>query len=115
MWRPLTHEVTTAPFAFCDRRLVGPGHLIAADRVSRDYIGEVYYLTFDPTLKWFYLGGQTPKEAFLFVSFDSSFDGGEIGESVFRIVNRAKTEETTSIATRITMLTGNSDALQAST
>ena len=76
-WRPLKHVVQNAPLAFCDFASVDAADLIATDRPSREYVGEVYYMKYNCDQKWYWLSQQTPDELSLFMSYDS--DPGEGG------------------------------------
>lgn len=76
-WRPLKHVVQNAPLAFCDFASVDAADLIATDRPSREYIGEVYYMKYNCDQKWYWLSQQMPDELSLFMSYDS--DPGEGG------------------------------------
>ena len=60
-----------APLAFCDAFTVRKKDLVAADRVSPQYVGEVYYVAWSPEQRWYFLSEQKPEETALFVSFDS--------------------------------------------
>ncbi|OJJ52520.1 hypothetical protein ASPSYDRAFT_51938 [Aspergillus sydowii CBS 593.65] len=74
VWRPLSH-VQNDPLALCDPATVHPTDLIAVDRVSPEYVGEVYYLNNHPDQQWYWLSDQSPDEACLFLSFDSAPTG----------------------------------------
>jgi hypothetical protein len=50
---------------------VDPEDLVATDRIIPDRVGEVYYLTYNPSHKWFWLEKQTPSEPFAFVMYDT--------------------------------------------
>lgn len=76
-WRPLKHVVREAPLAFCDFTSVDPVDLIATDRPSREYVGEVYYMKHNSAQKWYWLSQQTPDELSLFMSYDSDPGEGE--------------------------------------
>jgi hypothetical protein len=75
VWRPIHHPVEDAPLAFCDYRTISDDDLVASDRVSVQYNGEVYYLTYSDQQKWYFFSKQLPDEVAVFVSFDS--DPGE--------------------------------------
>ena len=71
-WRPLFTPVEDSPLAFCDYFTVDKGRdLLAVDRISPQYVGEVYYLKHSADQRWYYLSGQRPDELALFVSYDS--------------------------------------------
>lgn len=76
-WRPLKHVVREAPLAFCDFTSVDPVDLIATDRPSREYVGEVYYMKYNSAQRWYWLSQQTPDELSLFMSYDSDPGEGE--------------------------------------
>ncbi|KUJ06619.1 uncharacterized protein LY89DRAFT_603054, partial [Mollisia scopiformis] len=70
-WRPLHHEVKDAPLAFCDYFSTNDNDLVAADRVSEQYEGEIYYLKHSKMLTWYWIRDQTPDELAIFTSWDS--------------------------------------------
>ncbi|ERF72759.1 hypothetical protein EPUS_04812 [Endocarpon pusillum Z07020] len=80
VWRPLKHVVRDAPLAFCDFTSVDAADLIATDRPSREYVGEVYYVRYNSAQRWYWLSEQTPDELSLFMSYDS--DPGENGAAL---------------------------------
>lgn len=75
MWRPLNGPVEDSPLAFCDYNTIDESDLIAADRVSEQYAGEVYYLRYNPGQKWYWFEKHDPDEAAMFLSFDSAPKG----------------------------------------
>ncbi|KAJ8132508.1 hypothetical protein O1611_g1114 [Lasiodiplodia mahajangana] len=75
IWRPLNHHVHDAPLAFCSSTSLIDGDLVACDRVSADYVGEIYYVRHNPRHQWYWLRDQSPKEFSLFVSYDSDSTG----------------------------------------
>ncbi|KIM96915.1 hypothetical protein OIDMADRAFT_20682 [Oidiodendron maius Zn] len=70
-WRTLVPVLEDRPLALCDSRSVDPEDLVATDRIIPDRVGEVYYLTYNPNHKWFWLEKQTPSEPFAFVMYDT--------------------------------------------
>ncbi|KAI4864625.1 hypothetical protein F4820DRAFT_422926 [Hypoxylon rubiginosum] len=78
VWRPLK-KVENWPLAFCDRKSVQKGDLIAADFVRRDYAGETYFLKYSPDYKWHYMSDQERDDVVLFKIYDSSAADGDIG------------------------------------
>jgi hypothetical protein len=89
-WRSLLPVLEDRPLALCDSRSVVPEDLIAADRIVPDRVGEVYYLTYNPSHKWYstmvtwvsmmeakehfhryWLENQTSSEPFAFVMYDT--------------------------------------------
>lgn len=75
VWRPVDGPVRTAPLALCDAQSVAPGDLIAAERRSRDRVGEVQHVTFNPAHRWFYFPELGDDEALLIKTYDSATDG----------------------------------------
>lgn len=86
MWRPLFHDVSNAPLAFCDRTSVNASDLVAADRVLPEYAGEIYYLRYSESHEWYWLSSQSPKEATMFISYDSEADDQSGGNINMRFV-----------------------------
>jgi len=70
-WRTLVPELEDRPLALCDARSVDRDHLLASDRVLPDRVGEVYYLTYNPNHKWYWLEKQTSTELLAFVMYDT--------------------------------------------
>ncbi|PMD12015.1 hypothetical protein NA56DRAFT_713616 [Hyaloscypha hepaticicola] len=70
-WRTLVPVLEDRPLALCDSRSVDPEDCVAADRIIPNMFGEVYYLTYNPNHKWFWLEKQTPSEPFVFVMYDT--------------------------------------------
>lgn len=64
-----------SPLAFCDYKSIDSSDLIAADRVSEQYAGEVYYLRYNQGQQWHWFSNQTPDEIALFLSYDSHPQG----------------------------------------
>ena len=62
--------------AMCDYSTIDHKDLIAADRVSREYTGEIFYLQYNRAQQWYWISGQTPEELLLFVNYDSHPQGG---------------------------------------
>lgn len=44
---------------------------MAADRASREFVGEAYYLQYNEAQKWYWISGQTEEELMVFVNWDS--------------------------------------------
>jgi hypothetical protein len=70
VWRPLS-TVHNHPLALCDPDTVQADDLVAVDRVSPEYAGEVFYLKYGAAQKWYWISQQTQDEVCLFLSFDS--------------------------------------------
>ncbi|KAH8601514.1 hypothetical protein B0O99DRAFT_194542 [Bisporella sp. PMI_857] len=61
----------TSPLATCDYYTVSDDYLKAADRASRKYVGEIYYVQYNENQTWCWISNQTPDEILLFVNFAS--------------------------------------------
>jgi hypothetical protein len=68
--------VKDAPLAFCDYFSLQNTDTVAADRVSVDYVGEVYYLQYNKAQQWYFFRDQMPDEVTMFTSFDSKHGQG---------------------------------------
>lgn len=55
--------------AMCDYSTVDDSDLIAADRVSREYTGEIFYLQHNENQEWYWISGQTLDEMLLVLLF----------------------------------------------
>ncbi|KAI1079848.1 hypothetical protein F5B20DRAFT_590399 [Whalleya microplaca] len=74
VWRPLC-LVEDSPLAYCDYDTVSEEDLIASDRVSEQYVGEVFYVRYNPKQKWYWFRHQHPDEMAVFLSYDSKPQG----------------------------------------
>lgn len=74
IWRAIA-PVYKSPLAVCNAFSIAPTDLVATDIVYRDYVGETYLITYNPTHQWFYFPQMQPSEALLFKCFDSADDG----------------------------------------
>jgi len=74
IWRPLA-LVEQYPLAFCDARTLDDANLVATERRSKERVGEIYMIHFDPQQRWIYFPRMTPSEALLFKTYDSRTDG----------------------------------------
>jgi len=78
IWRPTNGTVQDWPIGFCDTATLNPNtDIIAADRVSRQYVGEIYYVKYNVNQRWYWLSEQDINEVLMFVSFDSEADFGQ--------------------------------------
>ncbi|KAL4874865.1 hypothetical protein BJY04DRAFT_224563 [Aspergillus karnatakaensis] len=86
-WRSLLHTADAQPLAMCDYASIHKPDLIRADRASREYAGEIYYLQYDPSQKWYWISGQSPEEMLVFVNYDSEAveHGGEGGSVPYMV------------------------------
>ncbi len=74
VWRSIAGPVETTPLAIVDARSVRPESFIATDLVYPDRVGEIYYLAYDPNLRWHYFSSMARDEALLLKVFDSADD-----------------------------------------
>jgi hypothetical protein len=76
VWRPSNHApIETAPLALCDARSVSVDDLITVERQSKDRIGEVQQVIFNPDHQWFWYPRLQADEAILIKTYDSATDG----------------------------------------
>lgn len=68
--------MSDSPLAFCDYTTINHEDLVAADRVSEQYAGEVYYVRYGPQQRWYWMSQQDVSEVALFLSYDSRANGG---------------------------------------
>ena len=74
VWRSIAGPVETTPLAIADARSIRPQSFIATDLVYSDRVGEIYYVAYDPNLRWHYFSDMTRDEALLLKVFDSADD-----------------------------------------
>ena len=67
--------IQDAPLAVADAQSVESDDLVATDLVYPDRIGEIYYVKFNPSHRWFYAPAMRPDEVLLIKCFDSVIDG----------------------------------------
>jgi hypothetical protein len=86
-WRPLVEELEDRPLALCDSRTVALDDLVAADRVLPHTVGEIYFLQYDASQRWYgkcllfpqevltvlryWLEKQRTSEPLLFLAYDT--------------------------------------------
>jgi hypothetical protein len=75
LWRPINGPVLDSPLAVTDARSVAAGDLVATDLVYRDRVGEIYYVKFNPSHRWFYTPAMRNEEMLLIKCYDSLDDG----------------------------------------
>jgi hypothetical protein len=75
VWRPIRGPIQDAPLAFADARSVDPDDLVATDLIYPDRTGEIYYVKFNPSHRWFYASAMRQDEVMLIKCFDSADDG----------------------------------------
>ncbi|RWA10870.1 hypothetical protein EKO27_g4235 [Xylaria grammica] len=71
IWKPL-ETVNDYDLLYCDLSTVQSNDLVAVDRVSSEYVGEVYMLKPNDNYDWYWLDHQKPNEVSLFMSYDSA-------------------------------------------
>ncbi|HTV97279.1 MAG TPA: CmcJ/NvfI family oxidoreductase [Steroidobacteraceae bacterium] len=75
LWRAIRGPVQDAPLAVADARSVDSEDLVATDLVYPDRTGEIYYVKFNPSHRWFYASAMREDEVMLIKCFDSAEDG----------------------------------------
>jgi hypothetical protein len=75
VWRPILGPVQDAPLAVADARSVDRDDLVATDLIYPDRTGEIYYVKYNPSHRWFYAPGMRRDEVMLIKCFDSADDG----------------------------------------
>jgi hypothetical protein len=75
VWRPIRGPIQDAPLAVADAQSVDGGDLVATDLVYPDRTGEIYYVKFNPSHRWFYAPAMRRDEVLLIKCFDSADDG----------------------------------------
>jgi hypothetical protein len=75
LWRPIRGPIQDAPLAIADARSVDRDDLVATDLVYPDRTGEIYYVKFNPSHRWFYASAMGTDEVMLIKCFDSADDG----------------------------------------
>jgi hypothetical protein len=75
VWRPIRGPIQDAPLAVADAQSVERDDLVATDLVYPDRMGEIYYVRFNPSHRWFYAPAMREDEAMLIKCFDSIDDG----------------------------------------
>lgn len=86
-WRPLVNSADGQPLAMCDYYSVNQADLRAADRASREYVGEIYYLHYNEAQRWYWISHQTPEELLIFVNYDSDAGDGPPCMCIFRLIS----------------------------
>jgi hypothetical protein len=75
VWRPIRGPIQDAPLALADAQSVHDDDLVATDLVYPDRTGEIYYVKFNPSHRWFYASAMRQDEVMLIKCFDSADDG----------------------------------------
>ena len=75
VWRPVREPVQSAPLALCDSSSVELKDLIPSERRSKERVGEIQLVTFNPAHRWFYFPNMRRNEVLLIKVYDSARDG----------------------------------------
>ena len=75
VWRPIRGPVQDAPLAVADAQSVDGDDLVATDLIYPDRTGEIYYVKYNPSHRWFYASAMRQDEVMLIKCFDSADDG----------------------------------------
>jgi hypothetical protein len=75
VWRPIRGPVERSPLALADASSIRAYDLIATDQVFPDRVGEIYYLAYAPSQRWYYAPLMTRNEVLLIKGWDSLEDG----------------------------------------
>ena len=72
LWRPIRSPLRDAPLAICDGATVAPESLSAVELVYPTRRGEIHYLSYDASQRWFYAPDMETDEVWLIKNFDSA-------------------------------------------
>jgi hypothetical protein len=75
VWRPMFGPLESKPLALLDARSIAPDDLVSTERRTKDRIGEVQHVTFNPDHLWYYFPRQQANEVVLIKCYDSETDG----------------------------------------
>lgn len=75
LWRPIRGPLRDFPLAICDASSIGRDQLVAVDLLYPGRRGEIYYLTHQPTQRWYYAPDMQVHEAWLIKNYDSAING----------------------------------------
>ncbi len=75
LWRPIRGPLRDFPLAICDASSIGRDQLVAVDLIYPGRRGEIYYLSYDPTQRWYYAPDMQVHEAWLIKNYDSAVNG----------------------------------------
>jgi hypothetical protein len=71
LWRPISGPLRDAPLAICNASSIAPQHLAPVDLIYSERRGEIYYLKYDPSQRWYFASDMQPDEAWLLGNCDS--------------------------------------------
>jgi hypothetical protein len=75
VWRPIRGPIQDAPLAVADAQSVDSDDLVATDLIYPERTGEIYYVKFNASHRWFYASAMRQDEVMLIKCFDSADDG----------------------------------------
>lgn len=75
VWRPIQGPVWSSPMTCCDSTTLAQEDLIAAERRAENRIGELEFVRFNPSHRWYYFPHMSVDEVLLIKTFDSATDG----------------------------------------
>jgi hypothetical protein len=75
LWRPIRGPLRDFPLAICDASSIGRQQLVAVDLLYPGRRGEIYYLAYHPTQRWYYVPDMQVHEAWLIKNYDSAENG----------------------------------------
>jgi hypothetical protein len=78
VWRPISGPVQRAPLALGAAHSIGKAELIATDQRFPERTGEIFYLSYAPTQRWYWAPLMERDEVFLIKGWDSLDDGRAI-------------------------------------
>jgi hypothetical protein len=75
VWRPIAAPLRDCPLAICDASSVDERDLLAADLLYPNRTGQIYYVRFNPTHRWYYASDMRTDEVWIFKNCDTATDG----------------------------------------
>ena len=71
VWRPIRAPLREWPLAVADAASIELGELVVADLIYPDRTGGIYYVTYSPSHRWFYVPSMQVDEVLIFKNYDS--------------------------------------------
>lgn len=75
VWRPIVGPLRDCPLALCDASSVEKQDLLPATLVYPDRRGEIYYVKYNSSHRWWYFSDMQSDEVWVFKNYDSATDG----------------------------------------
>ena len=75
VWRSIAGPVITSPMTCCDAQTIDAADLVASERRSRERVGELELVSFNPAHCWYFYPAMIKDEVLLIKTFDSAKDG----------------------------------------